>query len=241
MAGRDYERHEYPPGCAVVDNPPFSILEKIRAFYCARGIPFFLFAPGLTCINARSAKMENHIIGDVAVTYENGAIVATAFVTNMGDGRTVIQTAPDLFAAVEAANRAEAKPKATAPKYDYPDNVVTAARLRKVAARGIGFSIERAAAFYVDALDSQRAAGKDIFGGGLLISSKAAAEKVAAEKAAAEKVIVWKLSPRECAIVEALDKAGETGGFFTVQPRTVTADDIPLKIENMTQERMDEW
>ena len=45
-----------------------------------------------------------------------------------------------------------------------------------------------------------------MFGGGLLLSEKAAAEKAAAEKAAAEKAAAekWELSERERQIVRAL-------------------------------------
>ena len=55
--------------------------------------------------------------------------------------------------------------------------------------------------------------GKTIFGGGLLLSEKAAAEKAAAEKAAAEKAAaekaaahIWELSERERKIVASLGK-----------------------------------
>ena len=40
--GGDYERFGYPRGCAVIDNPPFSLLSKIVRFYCQRGIRFLL-------------------------------------------------------------------------------------------------------------------------------------------------------------------------------------------------------
>ena len=36
--GGDYEQFEYPEGCVVIDNPPFSILAKIKAFYAERNI-----------------------------------------------------------------------------------------------------------------------------------------------------------------------------------------------------------
>lgn len=36
---------EYPDGCVVVDNPPFSIPAKIIRFCQAHGVRFFLFAP----------------------------------------------------------------------------------------------------------------------------------------------------------------------------------------------------
>lgn len=41
--GGDYENFEYQEGCVVVDNPPFSILSQIRAFYSRRKIRFFCF------------------------------------------------------------------------------------------------------------------------------------------------------------------------------------------------------
>ena len=58
----------------------------------------------------------------------------------------------------------------------------------------------------ISALDAQRERGKTVFGGGLLLSEKAAAEKAAAEKAAAEKAAAekWKLSERELEIVRSL-------------------------------------
>ena len=39
--GGDYENYDYPEGCVVVDNPPFSIFAKILDFYQAREIRFF--------------------------------------------------------------------------------------------------------------------------------------------------------------------------------------------------------
>lgn len=45
--GGDYERYDYPEGCVVLDNPPFSILTQILNFYNAHGVRFFLFAPSI--------------------------------------------------------------------------------------------------------------------------------------------------------------------------------------------------
>lgn len=47
--GADCERVEYPVGCVVVDNPPFSILAKIIRFYQAHGVRFF---PVRSCIDS---------------------------------------------------------------------------------------------------------------------------------------------------------------------------------------------
>ena len=53
----------------------------------------------------------------------------------------------------------------------------------------------------ISALDMQRDAGKAIYGGGLLLGKRAAAERAAAERAAAER---WTLSVREHAVIAGL-------------------------------------
>ena len=85
-----------------------------------------------------------------------------------------------------------------------------------MASHGVTFTVRREDCCFVPALDAQKAAGKRIFGGGLLLSDQAAAEKAAAEKAAAEKAaaekadyIVWELSNREKQIVATLGKGGD--------------------------------
>ena len=76
MDAGDYKVFPYPDGAVVIDNPPFSILASICTFYLEHGIPFFLFAPSLTCFSGRKVfKQMNHIIADCQITYENGARV----------------------------------------------------------------------------------------------------------------------------------------------------------------------
>ena len=188
--GGDYEREDYPEGCAVVDNPPFSILAKIKRFYNARGIPFFLFAQTMTLI----ADGENCAVAvGVTVTYENGANVSTSFVTNMEDAR--MRTAPTLYQAVKDANERNVKEgKRALPKYDYPDHVVNATMAARWSKYGVEWSVSRGDSMRIGALDAQRVRGIGAYGGALLLSDKAAAERAAAERAAAEK---WQLSPRE--------------------------------------------
>ena len=70
--GADYGRLEYPDGCVVVDNPPFSILAKVIRFYQAHGVRFFLFAPGLTLFSVMVPGVTC-IAADLNVTYANGA------------------------------------------------------------------------------------------------------------------------------------------------------------------------
>ena len=184
--GGDYENEDYPSGCVVIDNPPFSILSKICRFYDANGIDYFLFAPSLTLFSTNSGQ-SNYIVSGESITYANGANVSTSFVTNLGDLKVHIP--PDLCKAIRSANDENTKSPNELPKYDYPDYVINSAILGKVAKRGIELKIAKSDATFIRAMDQQRKERKAIFGGGFLLSEKAAAEKAAAEK--------FKLSDRE--------------------------------------------
>ena len=62
----------------------------------------------------------------------------------------------------------------------------------------------------ISGLDSQKAAGKTIYGKGYIVSDrvKVEREKAEREKAEREKVERWELSERELAIIERLNKQG---------------------------------
>ena len=206
--GGDYQSFSYPEGCVVIDNPPFSILSEICAWYEERGVRYLLFAPGLTLFSINAGRSRYLPIG-LDILYTNGASIATSFVTNLGAWK--IEICPELYAALDGPNT-ENKRRATAqlPKYEYPVNVCSVA-INKLACYGQPLRIPEADAAFVRALDAQRDAGKAIYGGGFLLSEKAAAEKAAAEKAAAEKAAAekaaaekWHLSERELALIAQL-------------------------------------
>ena len=205
--GGDYEHLDYPEGAVVLDNPPFSILSKICTFYLDRGIPFFLFAPSLTALSGRANNMRmNHIICGCSIEYENGAIVITSFVTSYG-GDIIAQTEPHLTKLVnDEVERLRRTKTVQLPKYTYPDHIVTAAMLQRYSHYGVDFKIHKKDCAPIYALDAQRSTGKAIFGGGLLLSDRAAAERAAAERAAA---ISWKLSDREIEQIKKLNKFAE--------------------------------
>ncbi len=205
--GKDYETFDYPDGCVVLDNPPFSILAQIIDYYQARGILFFLFAPYLTVLDTTKNRGVCAVVCDADINYE-GAIVSTAFATNL-EKEIAAMTAPDLRARIEAVEKrraAEEKTLQTLPTYRFPREVLTATMLGRMARYGIAYSVRHDQAHFITALDSQRAEKKGILGGGLLLSEKATVEKVAAEKAAAEKrdAIQWLLSPEEKEIIKSL-------------------------------------
>lgn len=200
--GGDYEHYDYPEGCVVLDNPPFSIISKICDFYLERAIPFFLFCPSLTAFSSNNTVMRAcHIICDANIIYDNGANVKTSFVTNL-EGDIVTRTGCELTKEINRMSKKlkEGKVKQL-PKYDYPDHVITAAMLQKYTHYGVDFKVHRKECYHIRILDSQKEAGKQIYGGGLILSKAKAAEKAAAEKAGKK---IWELSDREIAIVESL-------------------------------------
>ena len=133
--GGDFENFEYPENCVVVDNPPFSIFSKIFNWYNERGIDFFLFAPSLMSIR----RGVTFVSVDAGIIYQNGAIVNTAFVTNMM-GDLLAITAPDLSAKISETTR-KLHNITTFKKYSYPKNVLRASTLNTLARRGIHFSV----------------------------------------------------------------------------------------------------
>ena len=196
--GGDYENFDYAADAVVVDNPPFSILSKIKRFYLAHGIQFFLFCPSLTAFSGWDERLDT-IVCDANIVYENGAEVRTAFITSL-PSEYVAESAPDLGAEISrVCDEIRNRTVKSNPKYEYPDEVLTAARLQWMAAHHTELRIRRGECCKISALDSQRAVGKTIFGSGLLLSERAAAERAAAERAAAERAAAhrWKLSDRE--------------------------------------------
>ena len=198
--GGNFEQFDYPDGCVVIDNPPFSILAKIKEFYIIHGIDFFLFAPHLTLFtNAMAAY--SFIVANAEITYDNGAKVNTSFVTNLDEN--FIRTAPSLKSAVEDANKRTLRDGGkTIPKYSYPDTVISAALLGRIANED--FKLHRNECCFIRALDSQRPFKKAIFGNGFIISERRAAERRAAERRAPGDVMVFELSDREKEIVASL-------------------------------------
>ena len=160
--GADFTARDYPAGCIVIDNPPFSILTKIVRFYCAAGVQFFLFAPSLTLFVAKDCDLT-YIIADCDITFENGAVVRTGFVTNIPSD-TRIWCCPQLKKAIEAA---QAFPDKTKKGFLYPDHIVTAATLQRLVAHATELRIRKDACYPIRDSDMARAAGRSLFGGGV--------------------------------------------------------------------------
>ena len=205
--GGNYERFDYPPGCVVIDNPPFSIFSDILRFYNRHGIDYFLFAPALTLFSNGKIANTNFVVCGVQIVYENGAKVPTSFATSLGGN--IIEVRGDLYRAVEAANGAAAQ---ALPKYDYPDDVATAAGLQRISKRGGVFCVPRGEATFTRRLDEQdKVKESGIFGGGFILSRRAASARAEAERRARldadeGRNFTWRLSRRERAIQDRLEK-----------------------------------
>lgn len=165
--GENYQAREYPRGCVVVDNPPFSIMTEILNWFNERDIKYLLFAPALTSMHLPACKIY---AGD-QIRYENGATVNTCFVTNLDTA--FARTAPDLQFAL---NKAQSDLTEKLPSYSYPDELLTATDMQKLCLNGFEFVVERAQ--MVRRLDAQVELGKGVFGAGALISSTQAQAKV---------------------------------------------------------------
>lgn len=198
----DYQAHaqNYDENTVVIDNPPFSILTKIIDFYIKNNIKFFLFAPALTVFSSMRNRDCTALIAPVGITYDNGAVVNTCFVTNLcGDVRAM--TAPKLYNALQALEQQ----KPTLPKYQYPPNVLMANNLNKLCKAGIEFSVSANESVFISQLDSQKPHKKTLFGGGLLINNEKAKEMQIKEMQIKEKCLAWELSEREIALVDGLE------------------------------------
>lgn len=194
--GGDYINFDYPADCVVIDNPPFSILAQIVAFYAKRGIDYFLFAPGLTLLSATEAA--SRIAVGVSVTYANGAEVSTSFLCSQGP---TIMSSPELYRVVNEANRGTISAhKVAKPKYEYPANVMTSSKLNKFSKSGVDY--EASNVVFTRALDQQREKGKSIYGGAFIVPSEPAKQALERLKQALDQVQVWELSPREEALLE---------------------------------------
>lgn len=104
--GGDYKRANYPKGCVVIDNPPFSICGQIVDFYLEQGIDFFLLyqtTKGLNPLREREDKISFIACG-ASVAYENqDTKIGTSFLTNL-EKENLLLVACDLTEEIRCAN-----------------------------------------------------------------------------------------------------------------------------------------
>ena len=204
--GGDYANADYPDGCVVVDNPPFSVLSQIVRHYLGRKIRFFLFAPSLTMLaHARHPGCAAVFCGQ-SLTFDNGANVAVGFLTSLEGADTLAVSAPDLGDALEAVEKENRKAgRRHVTPLSLPDALLTGGCMNYLAVHQVPHTVRRRDAAFVRKCENYPGG---IFGGGFLLSASAAAERAAAERAAAERAAATRveLSDREREIVNSLGK-----------------------------------
>lgn len=206
--GGDYEHFTYGPDAIVVDNPPFSKLMEIIRFYVDHNIKFFLFAPALTLVEY--TRYCTGIATGVDITYCNGAVVNTSFLTNLEFDDIALKSDSALYDAVFNAN-VENKKTNPKPKYYYPDHVVTSAMVNQYSKWGISFEIPRGHCHFTRALDDQKGHKKSIFGAGYIVSDYVAGlrkecDELLRVRDEYEKTKTWSLSDNEREIIAKLSK-----------------------------------
>ena len=190
--GGDFEHFDYPDNCVVIDNPPFSIFARICDWYVEHGIPFLFFAPAMSSIR----KNLTYIGISCSITYENGANVNTAFVTNMM-GDIICTTAPDLHKCVKKANDDNLRQSKNAHRnLSFPDCVLRATTLQTMSRAGVEFCVRREQGRVVGQACENK---KGEFGNSILLSDIATAEKLTAEKLTAKKLAAEKLAAEKLA------------------------------------------
>ena len=188
--GGDYKTVNYTKDCVVVDNPPFSILAEIKAWYQEHNIRYFLFAPHLTLFSSYREE-QTCIIAHASIIYENGANVNTDSVTNLEEfSQYAIIGDPTLKNAIENAQKRakqEEREKKKIPGYIYPDNLITTSSIAYIINGGVDVKIPKNEIVFTRRLDAQIPIKKAVYGGGFLCSNRIA-EKLKAEKLKAEKL-----------------------------------------------------
>lgn len=159
--GGDYINFDYPPNCVVLDNPPFSIFSQIRDFYIKNKIDFILFCQHTTAF--ASARGTTVILTGAKIKYENGAIVNTAFSTNLLPDVAVWLNS-DLKNIIK---KVQHETKVQRTKHQYPENVISAALCDKYIRDGVMLKIPKSQCTFV-----RKIGDVGIFGGGLVLDSE---------------------------------------------------------------------
>lgn len=131
----NYKKYDYSDA-VVVDNPPFSILAEIIDYYLDNNIKFFLFAPGLTCFNYLCKNRKICILPIHApITYENGARIVTAFVTNLENNAININS--ELYKLIKNCHENKSR-----RKVKHSCDYICIGNCNKLAKRGVDFKIK---------------------------------------------------------------------------------------------------
>lgn len=192
--GGDFENYPYTDDCVVIDNPPFSILRKIKGFYNDRGIKYFLFAPHLTLFSSSQNDKSNYLVVGATIKYHNGALVKTSFAHNFKDYK--VRNSPELYELISNAVEPDKQKKII---YQYPNSLITSTRLEELNKKGMEVKLKEDNLYFVRKLDAQKEFKKTVYGAGFLTNQKLDFEIV--QNAG----LTFELSDREKEIIKGLE------------------------------------
>lgn len=197
--GGDYEAFDYPPGCVVIDNPPFSILRAVIRFYAIRGIKFFLFCHALTAFRTCSRDLQVGVViaPNANIVYTNGAFVRTAFCTNLSSN--ILEVAPELGRVIKSVVRRRPSRSVMRRLVQWPDGAICSAAA--ICSMRVPLFIKFSEAVPIDRLDGH---GK-IFGGGLLLAPSVV-ERVNTAREKSKVIEQVGLSPREIVLAKKIEE-----------------------------------
>ena len=206
--GGDYQHYDYSDGKIVVDNPPFSILSEIIKYYIDNNIKFFIFCPALTAFNTASSNCAVLAV-NINIKYANGALVPTSFVTNLEPENVRVRTDSSLYNAIQIENDKNIGDKRKIPKYQYPNYIITAAKIGAYSKLGYDITITKSESAYLRRMDAQIDSKKGLYGGGYILSERLKGEIDRIDRIdriEKDRIEKWELSDREKEIIKKLSK-----------------------------------
>ena len=211
--GGDYQHYDYSGGKIVVDNPPFSILSEIIMFYIDNNIKFFVFCPALTAFSVASSNCAVLAI-NINIKYANGALVPTSFVTNLEPENVRVRTDSSLYNAIQIENDKNIGAKRKIPKYQYPNYIITAAKIGAYSKLGYDITIEKAESEHLRSMDAQKKSKKALYGGGYIVSDNVKQQidridRIEKDRIEKDRIEKWQLSEREKEIINRLSSGGD--------------------------------
>ena len=198
--GGDYEREEYPDGCVVYDNPPFSIITQIVKYYQDKGIKFLLYCPALTSIGL--SRYATLIALDFYVIYENGAGVETFLITNLYDENICIKSLNSELSSRVKSLPSQQRDTHKLQQYSTPPEVVDIKAVKYISSYGVPMTWYRNKLKLINNLQGYRDIDKKAFGS-IYLQAQAQAQ------AQAQKRVMIELSSEEQEIVNELSKNDE--------------------------------
>lgn len=194
IQGGDYQKFEYKDSDIVVDNPPFSIENKIIDFYLENNIKFFIFYNGLSSLDSFCKDRDiTTVCVCTSITYENNSKVCTSFVTNL-----------DKIKGIRIIKDFINERKYGEIKYKLPDNVIGMKEVMELNKTGNEFYIKKQDFEHISKFEIRDK--KHFFGGGIVLSNTTSKE---INKILNKNKYTYEFNEKENEIIKRLNKGSD--------------------------------